>query len=334
MISAKTTAQKLLLFFFSLFFVISCSNDDSFQEKDNRKVYGDGTSYGIDVDSLYAESADFQDFIKKMHPRSLDYISNWDDSFIYKSTAVKNLSMWRYKGVGSSKKKPTIVFFHGGSWKNGSVNQGKQYAYYFAQKGYTTFSVQYRLFKNSDDVTPYDEVEDAKSAFRYLRKHANELNIDPTKLIGAGVSAGGHLVAGAAYINGYENETENLTISSKPNALILPNAVIDLSEEGWPSGNNYMGENWRTLSPLQNIKNCQNIPSIILSGTADPVVPFVGMKKWDSIYKQKGCVSYLYAFPGRTHGFSEYKSSLSGPNHRDFYYCIYLIQNFLDENHL
>lgn len=111
MISAKTTAQKLLLFFFSLFFVISCSNDDSFQEKDNRKVYGDGTSYGIDVDSLYAESADFQDFIKKMHPRSLDYISNWDDSFIYKSTAVKNLSMWRYKGLGLRKKSQRLYFF-------------------------------------------------------------------------------------------------------------------------------------------------------------------------------------------------------------------------------
>jgi len=62
---------------------------------------------------------------------------------------------------------------------------------------------------------------DAKSAMRFIRKHADEFQIDPDKIIASGGSAGGHLAAATALIDGYNDPSDDLSISSKPSALVL-----------------------------------------------------------------------------------------------------------------
>ncbi len=305
----------ILLFFFNIFLLNSYSQN-------------------IDVDSLYMVDENFQHFIEDLNVNMLEDIPAWDIVYIYKKLGWKDLSMRMYKGKTLKKEKPTIVFFHGGGWINRAINQHKQYAYYFANKGFNTISVEYRVFNDSSIVTPYDELEDVKSAFRFLRLNADDLEIDTSKIIGCGMTAGGHLVSAAAFIQDYESDSENMNVSSSPNVLILQNPVFDLSEDGWEYGHDLIGDQWRLFSPLHNINNCESIPSIVLSGTDDPVAPFVGMLRWDSIYSGKGCDNHLYSFNGRGHGFSNYSESKSGEGHRDFFYSIYLIQSFLDRQGL
>lgn len=331
--NGQITGIILLVLFLASF--LSCNNNGSTSENQDEprdKNYGNGTTSVVNVDSLYVNNVDFQYFIENINRQVLENIPDWDSKLDYKNFENRDLRIRMYKGVDDSKYKPALVFFHGGSWKNRALNQHQKYAYYFSKKGFNTYSVEYRIFKDADSITPSDEIEDTKSAFRYLRKNAKMLKNDPTRLIGVGMSAGGHLIAASAFIDGYENKTEDLNISSKPNALILQNSVIDLSENGWSFGHNYLGENWREFSPLQHIETCEDIPSMVLSGMADPVAPFSGMKQWHSNYKVQDCVSYLYGFPDRSHGFANFSSNKSGENHRDFYYCIYLIQHFLNEN--
>jgi len=307
---------------FGVFLVVSCSGD--FLSIIPSKLEDDFT---IDVDSFYDKSDDFRNFITSIDSTGLDSIPDWENTFVYKDIGWKKLEIKMYSGKSTSEKKPSILFFHGGGWKHRELNQHKQYAYYFSQEGYNTFSIEYRILQDSTIVTPYDALEDTKSAFSYLRKNAQEYQLNAEKMIGTGMSAGGQLVAAAAYIN-----MDNNQYSSKPNALILQNAVIDLSENGWPFGHEYLGESWESLSPLHQIADCQNIPSLLLSGTLDRQAPMNGMEEWDSIYESKNCKNYLYAFKGRKHGFSNYSSKRSGENHRDFYYSIYLMQNFLLDN--
>lgn len=77
-----------------------------------------------------------------------------------------------------------------------------------------------------DGSTPFESLEDAKSAVRFIRDNAEKLHVDPDKIV---CSAGGHLATATAAIEKY-NE---LSISTKPNALILFNPVIDNGPSGY-----------------------------------------------------------------------------------------------------
>jgi len=289
-------------------------------------------SQGIDVDSLFISDSKAREFIESLYPQDLESIPDWDSIWVYKRLSWKNLRMRFYKGEHASNTKPCIVFFYGGGWVRKAPNQHQRYAYYFKQMGYNVIGVEYRVMGDSSVVTPYDALEDTKSAFRYIRENWKSLEVDRSKIIGVGMSAGGHLVSAASFLQGFENTSEDLSISSSPNALILQNAVFDLSPDGFVWGNTYFGENWKLFSPLHHIENCNSIPSIVLSGTNDEIAPFKSMIRWDSVYKSLDCNNTLYRFVGRRHGFANFATKHSGENHRDFYFNIYLINKFLVEN--
>ena len=79
-------------------------------------------------------------------------------------------------------KRAGIVFFFGGGWTGGSVEQFALQAEYFASRGLVAARADYRV-KSRDQVTPDKCVEDARSAVRWMRKNAKLLGIDPKKLI-------------------------------------------------------------------------------------------------------------------------------------------------------
>ncbi len=85
---------------------------------------------------------------------------------------------------------PVIVFFHGGGWQQGDKSHMHKWIRMYAASGYVGVSVGYRF---APQFKWPSQVQDAKTAVRYLRAHANELNIDPTRIGVMGESAGGYL---------------------------------------------------------------------------------------------------------------------------------------------
>ena len=75
-------------------------------------------------------------------------------------------------------------------------------------------------------------VEDGKSAVRWIRQNASKLGIDRNKVAAGGGSAGGHVAAAIATIDGFESQGEDLDISSRPDALTLFNPAIALDDIG------------------------------------------------------------------------------------------------------
>ena len=129
---------------------------------------------------------------------------------IYKKTPQGELALhfsfpvdWK-----SADKRPAIVFFFGGGWKNGSYLQFVAQSDYFASRGMVAASADYRI-ESIHHTTPDKCVEDAKSAVRYLRQHASELGIDPGKVVAGGGSAGGHIAACTALIDAFDAETDD-----------------------------------------------------------------------------------------------------------------------------
>lgn len=198
---------------------------------------------------------------------------------------------------------PTLVFFFGGGWNGGSIAQFEPHARYFASRGMICVRPDYRV-KSRQGATPFASVEDAKSAVRYLRQHASLLGIDPNQLVAAGGSAGGHLAAAAALLPGLNATTDDPSISTVPQALVLYNPVIDNSPEGY--GYERIGERYPEFSPMHNLDK-GSPPTIFFLGTADKLIPVSTARAYQKKIEEKGGRCDLHLYEGQPHGFFNYK---------------------------
>lgn len=172
-------------------------------------------------------------------------------------------------------KRPCFLAIHGGGWTAGSPDVMYCVADHFAQRGWLGVSIQYRHQRADRGTTVFDSVKDARSAVRYLRAHAAELGIDSDRIVAGGRSAGGHLAIATAMFEGVDDAGEDNNISCVPNAVICYSAVLDTSEQGY--GNATIGERWRELSPLHQVR-AGLPPTLVLHGIRDTITPITGAK--------------------------------------------------------
>ncbi|MBI3878240.1 MAG: alpha/beta hydrolase [Verrucomicrobia bacterium] len=192
--------------------------------------------------------------------------------FTYKRASDTDLKVFVHypSGWKAADKRPAIVFFFGGGWKNGSPDQFFSQADYLATRGMITARADYRV-QSRQGVTPDACVEGAKSAGRWRRAHAAELGVDPDRIVAAGGSAGGHTAACTALCEGFEAKGEDLKVSSKPNALVLFNPALDLAAlnvvSQWPAGKDIIPQ----IDPAQHITKGL-VPTVLFFGTADRMI--------------------------------------------------------------
>jgi acetyl esterase len=201
-------------------------------------------------------------------------------------------------------KYPAIVFFFGGGWNSGDRQHFIHHAKYFSQRGIVCFLADYRT-KNDSQTTPFESVRDAKSAMRFVRKNAANFNVDPTKIITAGGSAGGHLAAATAFITDYNETTDDLNVSPIPNALVLYNPVIDNGPGGY--GYERVGDAYKQFSPLHNIQK-NATPTIFFLGTQDALIPTETAEYYAKIMEKVGNRCDLKLYGGQIHGFFNYQN--------------------------
>ncbi len=198
-----------------------------------------------------------------------------------------------------SKKYPTIIFFFGGGWNGGTLKQFEPQAEYFAARGMVTVLADYRV-KSRHGTTPYESVNDAKSAIRFLRKHAKALNINPKKIVASGGSAGGHLAAACGTLPGLDEPGEDLSISSRANALVLYNPVFDNGPDGFQ--HERMGERWQEISPAHNIEK-DAPPTIVFLGKEDHLIPVSIAENYKAKMEAVGSRCDLFLYDDAGHGF-------------------------------
>ena len=234
----------------------------------------------------------------------LHFVSLAQERVIYKEVDTIKLSIEIYypEKSHSTKKYPAIIFFFGGGWNNGNLKQFEPHAKYFSKRGMVCFLADYRV-KNRHNSTPFESLKDAKSAIRHIREYSKKYNINPNNIVASGGSAGGHLAAAAALIDGYNEATDNLSVSCKPNALVLFNPAID----NGPAGVGYerVKEQFKDFSPLHNIKT-GTPPTIIFLGTDDYLIPVETAKYYQAAMNKVGSRCELKLYEGKKHGFFNY----------------------------
>jgi acetyl esterase/lipase len=225
------------------------------------------------------------------------------DSRVYKTMGDVKLYLHIFRAADRPKteKLPAIVFFFGGGWNSGTVNQFVKHSEHLASRGMVAVIADYRV-KSRHGVTPLECVADAKSAIRWVRVHAADFGIDPSRIAAGGGSAGGHLAAATALVEGLDEKSEDLKVSSAPNALALFNPALDL---GAPRLREMIGERVMDISPLQHVRQGAP-PAIVFHGTADTTVPFKQAEDFCAAMKKHGNRCELKPYEGRAHGFFNY----------------------------
>lgn len=225
---------------------------------------------------------------------------------LYKQVDSTDLFLEVYypEEIQVSKNYPAMVFFFGGGWVGGDKAQFLNQAKYLSKRGIVCFLVDYRI-KNAHGTSPFESLKDAKSAIRFIRKNAGDFHIDPTKIIASGGSAGGHLAAATALIEGYNEDSDDLSLSAIPNALVLFNPVIDNGPGGY--GYERIRDAYKSFSPLHNIK-AGAPPTLILLGTNDALVPVVTAEYYKQVMEKVGSRCELRLYEGAEHGFFNYRN--------------------------
>lgn len=220
----------------------------------------------------------------------------------YKQTPQGDLSLHVHfpPGWKRSDKRPAMLFFFGGGWRNGTAQQFMPQAEYFATRGLVAVRADYRIL-NEHNTTPDIATEDAKSAMRWLRGHADEFGIDPEKIIASGGSAGGHLAAATLLVDTCDAASDDTAISSQPNALVLFNPALNLTLVGDREMKGADGRDIkREISPTLFLTE-PTVPTVIFFGDAD------ALKSHGDEFLEKavalGMRCEQWVAPGQPHGF-------------------------------
>ena len=123
-------------------------------------------------------------------------------------------------------KRPVIIFCFGGGFVNGSRTDADMVALArsFAQRGFVTASIDYRLGMNLTDPEKakravYRALQDGRSAVRFFRNNARTYRVDPSQVFISGHSAGAFIACNNAYV---DREAE------RPAATFAVNGLADL----------------------------------------------------------------------------------------------------------
>jgi acetyl esterase/lipase len=221
---------------------------------------------------------------------------------------------------------PAVVCFHGGAWRSGSRKElsrgspmydfgpaGKCLTQILATRGFVAVAVGYRFAPENKFPA---QIEDAKTAVRFLRANAAKFDIDPDRIAALGVSAGGHL----ASLLGTADESAGFEGKLYPEHSSRVQCVVDffgpsdltLYAEtpgverayfapllGGRARDNF--ELYKKASPLEYVSK-DDPPFLIVQGTADLLVPAIHSERLHEKLTAAGVEAKLITVKGKGHG--------------------------------
>ena len=238
-------------------------------------------------------------------------------------TTQLNLQVYHPKKLKRKDRLPAVIFFFGGGWIQAAPNQFRSHCIYLANLGIIGITADYRV-RNIHNTTPQAAISDAKSAMRWLKANADQLNIDQEKIIAAGGSAGGHLAACTATLEEFNDPNDDLSIDPAPSAMVLFNPVLEIPA----SVTDRFGgvEEARKASPVFFISG-KTPPTLIFHGTDDSLVPPSSILEFQKKMIGLGNTCEVILFGNEKHAFF----NVGRKGNRPYHQTIVLMKQFLVE---
>jgi acetyl esterase/lipase len=213
---------------------------------------------------------------------------------------------------GATTPQPTVVYFHGGFWAAGSKEGSLMSLLPWMEMGWNVVNVEYRLAR----IAPAPAaVEDGLCALRYLAAQARTYNIDVSRLVVTGESAGGHLTLTSAMIPesaGLDRQCAGTTPVPKVAAAINWFGITDVADviDGPNKANlavTWLGslpnkdEIARRVSPLTYVR--PGLPPILtIHGDKDQLVPYNHATRLHEALTKAGVTNQLVTIRNGQHG--------------------------------
>lgn len=210
----------------------------------------------------------------------------------------------------------TILFMVSGGWYS-SWRPAEQMLPMFApftDAGFTVVAVRHG---SSPRYGISDAVEDVRRAVRYVRHHADTLEIDPERLGALGMSAGGHLslMLGTTSDAGDASASDPvLRASDRVQAVCAWVAPTDLRPVAWSDPDHEQQyENFPALDITQDVAasmspllavSAGDAPALLIAGDQDTLVPIWHSEKIHAAFEEASVETSLLAIPGAGHGFA------------------------------
>jgi acetyl esterase/lipase len=253
----------------------------------------------------------------------------------YRTDGHERQKLDLYLPEKSDRPAPLIIWIHGGGWQGGSKENALPLRQGWVERGYAIASINYRLSGHA--VFPA-QIEDCKAAIRWLRAHAAQYHIDPTRFGVWGSSAGGHLAAlvGTSGDGKTLDVGEHLDQSSRVQAVCDYYGPTDLlafvSRPGYENHANprspeslLLGgavkekpELAKAANPLTYITP-DDPPFLIVHGDLDPIVPLQQSELLFTALKSAKLSAHFHTIHGAGHG-----PGFDGPE------IIPMVQKFFD----
>jgi acetyl esterase/lipase len=222
------------------------------------------------------------------------------------------LDVYRRNATGPQ---PTLVYMHGGFWVAGNKEGQIMSLMPWMEMGWNVINVEYRL--GGVALAPA-ALEDCLCALRFIGAQAQltAYNIDPTKIVVMGESAGGHLALALGMIPdsaGLDGEcTDGRTPLPKVAAVVnwfgvydVPDVIDGPNKQGaamrWFGSLPNKMEIAKRVSPMTYVR-AGLPPMITIHGDKDTTVPYPQAQRLKADLDRLGVPNQLVSIPGKGHG--------------------------------
>lgn len=200
------------------------------------------------------------------------------------------ITPWASAGLAGGPR-PLVVFVQGSSWTFPKINSEIPQLSALAREGYVVATIEHRSAMDGHAFPAY--LEDAKTAIRYLRAHADEYGIDPARVAIYGTSSGGNAALLVALTGDdprfktdeYADQSDEVQLMVECFGPSDLPKMIDLNAEGHTddmkklmyglAGDRTPEETIRLMSPVNYVRDgAKYPPCLLLYGDADTIVPY------------------------------------------------------------
>jgi acetyl esterase/lipase len=223
-----------------------------------------------------------------------DAIGRRDVVYANRDSGPVRLDLFTPPGEGPF---PVVLWIHGGAWKMGD-KAAWPHMNFLVGEGFAVVNVGYRFSQVAPFPAPLDDVT---AALDYIKAHAADLKLDPTKIAVTGESAGGHLSLLLAASR--PHDVRAIIDLFGPTDLVALAKVRDVHD----SIDQLLGGPVETktdlatrASPVTAISR-EMPPTLILHGTIDTLVPIEQSETYAEKLRAAGGTVTLVRVDGAPH---------------------------------
>lgn len=197
--------------------------------------------------------------------------------------------------------RPAVICIHGGGWVSGDRSYMHDVASPLADQGFVAVCPQYRFAPAHRFPAA---VKDIQACVAFLRGHAEEFGVDPSRIASLGNSSGGHLAAMAGLTCGLQAVVDicgisDLVHAQGPQYAIGAAFVFEFMGHAPSDKPDFYAE----ASPITFVSP-HSPPFLIIHGDQDDIVPIEQSIKLRDTLAASGVPVEYHAMDGEGHSFS------------------------------